>query len=177
MELFYHIFNFAQTIRRQIGVFRREETETFISPVIILTQTAVITIAPKGMHRQKFNRADAEPAQVSGNGSLGKAPESSPLRIFNKRVQRRIPFQMRFINDCLFIGNLQRAVPLPVIIIFGDNHAFGNKRRAVEFGKRQVFFGTVRIIAEQSLIPYQAPGKFTGIRIKQQLVRIETMSL
>ena len=77
------------------------------------------------MQRKKFNRVDAERAQV-GN-FFNKSEISAGMAHAGGRVGGE-SFQVRFVNDQFFKGDIGRAVVLSVKRAVHDNR-FGNQRQ------------------------------------------------
>ena len=94
----------------------------------------------------------------------------------NFGMQIAEPFDMGLIDYRFLKLMLQRLVYFPVISIANDN-GFWNIRRAVQRIERQVFVGTVPLVAENRLMPDQLADQLPPIRIDQKFVGVKTFSL
>ena len=124
------------------------------------------------MDRHQLDRRDAERAQVRDDGFRGDGRIGAAQLFRNLRMQHRHAANMRFVND----GLVQRrgwpllAAPVEARV---DHRTDGRKRCAVPVIERKIAVRVAQTIAEQFIRPFQLASDGLGIRIEQQLVRIE----
>ena len=90
-------------------------------------------------------------------------------------MPHREALDMRFVDDRVVPWHVLAAgLAMPVEIGI-HHHAFRHERCAVAFVECQVVTG-FQLIAEHRWVPLQLPRMRAGVRVKQQLVRIEAVA-
>ncbi len=119
------------------------------------------------LHRQQFQRGDAEAFEVGDHHRVPQRGETAAQRRRDLRVQQRQAAHVRFVNHRLPPGRGGRAIVLPVVL-FVHHHAFRHQLGAVVRIRLFVTAVQVRVIRHRPL--HRARG-----RIERQLVGVETL--
>ena len=126
------------------------------------------------MDRQQLDRRDTERLDVVDH-FLGEAGVRAALMLGHMRMQLRESPNVGLIDDrAVPGGHADTGLALPVEVGV-DDHALGHERRAVALIEAQIVVLGADGVAEDGVIPLQLADVAAGIRIEQQLVRVETM--
>ncbi len=93
---------FSQCAVLRVARLRREIRDRVVSPVVRQLALDQLPIVDKSMHRQEFDRGDAEALVVIDHGRCGERPVAALQRGRNVRVRLRQAFDMGLIDDRLF---------------------------------------------------------------------------
>jgi hypothetical protein len=102
--------------------------------------------------------------------------ERSAQVLRDSRMQLRVTAHVRFVDD-RSIPRDERLVALLPIKVRIDDDALGNERRAVALVEREVIAFRADGVAETGRVPTQLADELARVRIEQELVRIEAMTL
>ena len=166
VKFFDHVLKFINTLPREIILLRRKKGKTFISPVIVINPPFAVAIAEKGVNGHQLDSADAKPFQISDNAFVRHAGKSAALMIGNVGMEPGIAANMGFINNRIFQTGKRMLISFPVVVIMNDNR-LRNIRCTVQRAERQIFFGAVNVITENSLMPDKLSNQLAAIRIYQ----------
>ena len=136
---------------------RREVVQRGIAPVILATARAQLRLGGAGVHRQQFQRGDAQALQVLDDGRVGDAQELAAQFRGDVRMQPGQAGDVRLVDD----GLLPR-------------HPGTHRRRSLRLGddaQRDPAqrLDTVRGGGDQVVV---GGGHLPGVRVEQDLRRI-----
>lgn len=95
----------------------------------------------------------------------------------NGGIQLCETLHMGFVDHCGRPGNDRPVLILPVKLVRIDYPALRRVRRAVPLVEGEILVFVKKIIREMRLVPLHLAHQFAGIRIDQQLVRIEPTAI
>ena len=133
-----------------------------------------MAIVDRSVDRQQLDRSDAEADEVIDHCRRDEPGKGAAMRRLDIGVLDRDAAHVQFEDDRLFPWGLGAAILTP-----GegglDHPAFWNIARIVAPIERQILARAAEPITEHRVAPAEPPLKRLGVRIDQQLVRIEAM--
>ncbi len=127
------------------------------------------------MNGQELNCSDAQTLEVINHRLRGQPQIGTAERWGDIGMALRSPLYVRFVDDGLLPRNSRRAVALPGEGFF-DNGPQRSMRGAIKRTKRTVGLRAGGVVAVQALVPLKwAPNRLC-VRVKQDLVWIESQA-
>ena len=160
---------------RRVARLRREVAERVVAPEVlqpVLHQTMVVQVA---VHRQQLDRRHAEAPEIvdhrrACHAAVGAAQSGRHLGMRHGEAAH-----MQLVDHHVLPGQRRTAVVTP-----GEGrlqHAtFGHQGGAVAAVERQVGAAIADAVAVERIPPSQLPDKVLGVRIDEQLVRVEAVA-
>ena len=108
-----------------VTLVRREEAQRIVAPIIGQAAVEQVAIVEERMDRQKFDRRDAEPAQVRNRGGFRKAAVSAARLRRHIAARLRQAFDVRLIEDGVFPRGLRPPLVRPGVRRV-HHHGFGH---------------------------------------------------
>ena len=155
--------------RRWSTPVRREEAEGVVAPVVaqaLLEQRAVVD---ELVHRHQLDRRHAELGQVVGDRRVREAGVRAAQLLGDVRVQLGQPLHVGLVDQALVVGDVEAAVALPVEERVDDDAVQHVRRRVVVVARVRV----AEVVAVERRVPLDRAGGRLGVRVEQQLGRVE----
>src|SRR5262245_5741054 len=124
------------------------------------------------MDRQKLDRSHAKALEVRHDGGAAQAPKRAPRSGGQVLALLRQSFDMRLVDDGVFPGRMRPALIAPGEGLV-DHHPLRHAARIIAAVEREIAARAAGAISEMRIAPDQPPGELLGVRIDQELVRIE----
>ena len=153
----------------------REEAERVVAPVIAQAPVDQHAVVEEGVHRQQFDRRDAELAQVRDHAGLGQAAISAAHSLRHVLALLRQAFDVRFVEDRVLPGVLRPPLVGPGVRHVHD-HRLVHVAGVVAPVERQVRLLVAGAIAEMRVGPCELAGELLAVGVDQQLVGIEAVA-
>ena len=131
-------------------------------------------LAEPGRHRQQLDRGDAQALEMRNRGRLGKAGNRAPQLAGNARMLLTVAAHMHLIEHRLAPGASGRGQAVGAANQT-CNPALRHEGCAVAVIEGMAALGMIGLIAEHRVMPPETADQLAGIRVEQQLVRIEAM--
>src|SRR3954452_15015225 len=132
-------------------------------------------VIDKSVSGKQLDRCHAEPLEVIGDSRCAKPPERASPGRWDILALLCEPFDVSFVDDRVFPGD-----PWPVVIDPGESvvhhHCLRHSTCIIAPIKRKITSGTAGPIPKMRIDPDESTGKSLGVRIDQQLVRIEAQA-
>ena len=131
-------------------------------------------VIDEGMHRQQFDRGDAERLHIFDHLTGAEAGIGAAQRLRYFRMTLGEALDMGLVEDGVVPGHkLAVGLAFPVEIWI-DHHAFRHEGRAVPLVEGEVVH-RLHLIAEDRGVPFELAGMGAGIGVQHQLVGIEAV--
>ena len=156
-----------------VGVLRGEEADGVVAPIVVealLLERAVVDELVDG---HQFDRGDAELLQVLNHRRVRDAGIGAALLFGDLRVQLGQAFDVGLVDDRLVVRDTQLAVAVPFEERV-DDHAVHRVRRRVGV---VAGVGVTEFVGEERRIPVDLALDGLGIRVHQELVRVEAVAV
>ena len=128
------------------------------------------------MDGQEFNRRDVQAPQMLDSRLRPECDERASVLFRYLRHQVRESFYVHFVDQRSMPRSLGRPIVAPRKCGIHDG-AERCVRRVVAIIERLVSVGIAQFVAEQRVVPFQIASNRPGIGVKQNFVRIESMSI
>ncbi len=178
VEASHHLFKLAQAVLAAGSVtwIRREKTNRVISPIVGQILFEQLIVVDKGMYGQKLNGSDSERLDIADHFLGGQSRVGSAQFRRHGRMLFGVAFDVQLVKNRVVPGNQPAAQGLVFPSKFRiDNRAFGHILSAVALIKSSIV-ARFHNVAEDGGMPFQLAIIRASIGIKQELVRIKTMS-
>ena len=159
----------------EIAGLRGEIIQRAVAPVIAEPLPDEKMIVGERVYRQQFNARNAERAQVIDHGTITETGERTAHSFRQFGMAHRETAHVHLVNRR--IGPRDRGsadIPAPGLRL--DDDAFRGAGRAVAGIETQILERVILAETVTRIGPDEVTGEQAGIRIDQQLVRIETVS-
>jgi hypothetical protein len=171
-----HRLEFVDRIARGIASVRREIAYAVVAPVVAQPALDQRLIVNELVNGHQLDRGDAEALQVRDH-RRGRQSGIGPAQLrADGGMQLREALDVQFVDHRVFPRDLR-----PYVVAPGerrvDHPALGHRGRAVARVERQVFAPASDAITVVRVGPAQRSGYQAGVRVEQQLVRIEPVAL
>ncbi len=176
-----HALELAQSFFR-IGCVARigsEEADAVVAPVVRQVQIVQVRFVDKGVDRQQLDRRHAERLDVVHDHRLAQPGIGASQFFWQRRMQLCITLCVQLVEHGVVPRHAALARPWPLVapreLRIGHN-ALGHERRAVACVKGGVV-AALHHIAEDLRAPAQRADVLCRVRVQQQLVRVEAVTL
>ena len=146
-----------------------------VAPVVHQLLFQQLAVVHEHVDRQQLHRGDADGLDVPDHLGRRQAAERAAQLLRHRRVQLGHAAHVRLVDDGMLPRDLRRAVVAP-----GeggvDDPALRHQGRAVPLVERQVVH-RLHLVAEQLRPPFEVAHQRLGVRVDQQLVRVEPVPL
>ena len=172
--------HFLELGKRKVGIAgiaadRREEADRVVAPVVHHALVEQVVIVDEAMDRQQFDRGHADRLEVPDDSRVGQAAEGAAIRLRYIGVELGIAAHVQLCDHELIPAQPRRPIGAPRESAV-DDPALGHVFRAVAFVEGEVVAG-LDLVAEQRRVPVDLADERLGIRVEQQLVMVEPMTL
>ncbi|CFM33239.1 Uncharacterised protein [Bordetella pertussis] len=159
----------------QIGRLGREVRQGVVAPVVAQPAFDQGAVLQEGMHRHQFQRGDAQPVEMVDEAGVGQGGAGAADGFAQVAAQHGHAAHVRFVDDRVRPrrGGAPRCAPVERRL---GHHGFGHAGGAVAPVHAEVGARVLHAVAEQRVRPAQRAGQGGGVRVEQQLVRIEAMA-
>jgi hypothetical protein len=135
-----------------------------------------MAVVDEGLYRQELHRRHTQALEVVDDRP-GTQSGIGPAQFgWNVRMQSGETFDMQFIDHGLMPGDVGALVTFPVEIRI-DDLTPGHPGRTVAAAEAQILLWTADAVSELSVAPLDPTDDGFGVRVEQQLVRVETVPL
>ena len=174
-----HLLELAQRVGDVESVARigGEKADRIVAPIVPSAFLVPIAVVDESMHRHELDRRDAERFDVVDHRLRAQAGVRAAQFRVDLGMQLGEAFDVSLVDDRAVPGHAAApifAAPLEVRI---DHDRLRRKGRAVALVEGEVVALGAKRVAEHRGIPGQRSGMGERIRVEQQLVWIEAMTL
>ncbi len=170
-----HRLEFVDRIARGITRVRREKADAVVAPVVAQAALDQRLVVDELVNGHQLDRGDAQALQMRDHRRGRQAGIGSAKLRPDRGMQLREALDVQFVDDRVLPRRLR-----PDIVAPGergvDHAALGHRRCAVARIERQVFAPAADAISVVRVGPAQRPGHQAGVRVEQQLVRVEPIA-
>ena len=152
---------------------RAEEADGVVAPVVAQAQAHQPFLVDGLVHRQQAHGGHAEPPQVFDGGVARQARIGAAQRLGHAGVQPREAFDVQLVQHGLSPWRVGRGIAAPVEGVVRDPRLQGLHRVVPRVHRQRV--GPV--VRELDLVPLEAADDLAGVRVEQQLGRVEAVAL
>ena len=174
VHLLYERFEPSEPLCSQIVGMRREESDRIISPIVAQSTIDQMAVMDERMDRQKFDRGNAEVAQISNDRWRRQAGKRAAYAVPDLWVTHRVPLDVQFV-DYGFVPRMLIRPPSPGERGI-DHLAFRQKRRAVAVVEGQILRIVANPVSEQGVVPRERTDERLGVGVDQQFMMVEAMA-
>ncbi|KAG1245659.1 hypothetical protein G6F68_014964 [Rhizopus microsporus] len=143
---------------------RRKETQGVVTPVIAQATFQQEPVLQEGVHRQQFDRGDAQAVQVFDEPWVGQRRAGAAQGLAQVFALHRHAAQMHFVDRRVYPWRLRRLAVAPVERDVFRHDGLGHGRRAVAAVHRQVGARVVQPVAEERVAPARRAGQVARTR-------------
>ena len=159
--------------RRQPGM-RREEADRVVPPVVRELAVDELLVGDRVVYGQELHRRDAKMAQVFDGAGRGQPRVRAPQGARDLRVPGRESLDVQLVDDGLVPRRPGAAILSPPEGRI-DGHRPRHVWSAVAVIRREISGGIAELVAEERGMPCQGPRDRLGIRVEEELGRIEAV--
>jgi hypothetical protein len=170
-----HGLELVHLARGAVARFRSEEADGVVAPVVAQSPLDQIAVVDEGVHRQQLHRGDAQTLEIVDHRRGGEPRVSSAQWLGHVRIEHRVAAHVQLVDHHVVPRHIGGAVVVPGEGRLG-HLAFGHAAGTVAPVEREVVAPVADGVAEHRVAPAQASDDVAGIRIEQQLGRIEAMA-
>ena len=155
-----------------VGVLRREEADGVVAPVVVQALVLQGAVIDELVHGHQFDGGDAELLQVRDDRRVRHAGVGAALLLGDLGVQLGQALDVGLVDDRLVVRDAEVVVAVPVEERV-DDHAHHHVRRGV-----LVVDGVrlAQVVGEQRRVPVDLAVHGLGVRVQEQLVRVEPVA-
>ena len=161
----------AQLAGRGVGVLRCEEGDRVVAPVVRQPFLLQRRVVDELVHRHELDRRHADPLEVLDDDRMRDRAVRPADLLRNVRMPLGEALHVRLVDDGLGVGRLRLPVARPVEERV-DHDALHHRLRGVVVVAR---VGIAEVVAEHRLAPLDLAIDGLGVRVEQQLVRVEPL--
>ena len=176
MQMRDHLLELRDRTGGGIPLVGRKESDRVVSPIIGDAFVDQMPVDDGSLHRQQLDRRDAEAADVLADIAHPESCELAPQLRRHRGMAHRKTTHVGLIQDRAVPRNHRTALASPRERRV-HHAALGHERRAVALVERKIRFFRAELIAEEGVVPLQLTHQGLGVRVEEQLVRIEAMAL
>ena len=176
MEVRHHLLEFGEGEIRIGGVAprRREEADRVVAPVVLQPLLEQVAVVDEGVDGEQLDRADAKRGEIVRDLGRSEPGIGAAQRFRNGRVKLGEATDMRLVDDRILPRGApaRRTAPAEGRVDHATPVGEGSRIAIVE-GE---VVAALHLVAEQGRVPGQLTDHLPGVRIEQQLVRVEAMA-
>ena len=162
-----HLLEFAQRVGDVGGVARvgREKADRIVAPVVSQAFLEQMAVVDESVHRQQFDRRDAERLDVVDHRLRTEAGVGAAQLLVDLGIQLGEAFDVGLIDDCAIPRHAAAPVFAAPLEIGIDHDRLRHEGRAVAFVEGEVVALGADRVAEHRGIPGQLTGVGARIRV------------
>jgi hypothetical protein len=153
-------------------VVRREEADRVVAPVVAQALLLQGVVLHELVHREQFDRGDAEVVEVLDRRRVRDAGVGAPQLLRDARVGHGQALDVGLVDDRLVVGRLRWPVDAPVEERVDDDRLRHVRRRVVV-----VALLGLEVVAEDRLVPVDLAVDGLGVGVEEELVRVAAQAL
>ncbi len=155
---------------------RGEEADRVVAPVVGEPLFQQMPVVDECVDWQELHRGDPERAEIIHHLLAAEAGEGALQLVRHRRMQLGEAAHMGFVDDGAVPRHVGPSFASPGVGGI-DDAAFRHEAGAVAVVHAQVFLPRSDRVAEQRVVPAQRADERLGVRVEQQLVRIEAVAV
>ena len=171
-----HLLELGDLAAGQVARVGREKGDAVVAPVVVQALVQQVLVVDERVNRQQLDTGNTQVLDVLEQFVVGQAGEGTAQLLRHSGVAHADAAGVRLVED----GALPRYL-YPLVTAPGegrvDHLALGHEGGAVTFIERQVVVWVADGVAKQRLGPLQFADQLLGIRVDQQFVGVEAVTV